>query len=62
MSLRVAVTRRYYVFDGAESSRTESPLLVMLHGCQQNAQEFSASTRMNRLAAQEGFRVLYPEQ
>ena len=62
MALHVAGARRYYVFAAAKSSRTESPLLVMLHGCQQNVQEFSASTRMNRLAAQDGFRVLYPEQ
>ncbi|HET7795910.1 MAG TPA: PHB depolymerase family esterase [Rhizobacter sp.] len=38
------------------------PMMVMLHGCGQDAKSFALSTRMNRLAARERFLVLYPEQ
>jgi len=38
------------------------PLLVMLHGCGQDANAFATSTRMNRIAMRQRFLVLYPEQ
>ncbi|MDO9597968.1 MAG: PHB depolymerase family esterase [Azoarcus sp.] len=38
------------------------PLMVMLHGCGQDAKSFALSTRMNQVAARERFLVLYPEQ
>ncbi|RZL90076.1 MAG: PHB depolymerase family esterase [Variovorax sp.] len=38
------------------------PLMVMLHGCGQDAKTFATSTRMNSIAARERFMVLYPEQ
>ena len=63
MAIGASGARRYQLFKppGASLS-TPLPLLVMLHGCTQDAQAFARSTRMNRLAAREGFIVLWPEQ
>jgi len=38
------------------------PLLVMLHGCGQDAASFARTSRMNRIALRERCLVLYPEQ
>ena len=55
--------RRYLLFKPLGARKlVPLPLLVMLHGCAQDAAAFAASTRMNRLAATEGFLVLWPEQ
>ena len=43
-------------------SRGSLPLLVMLHGCDQDAAAFAAGTRMNAIADIYRFMVLYPEQ
>lgn len=59
----VAGAKRYRLFRPPGIQRGERlPLLVMLHGCLQDAQEFADASQMNRLAARERFFVLYPEQ
>lgn len=63
MAAGPAGPRRYRLFRPQGLRRGERvPLLVMLHGCGQDAEKFASSTRMNRIAGQEGFLVLYPEQ
>ena len=59
----IAGAQRYRLFVPPGVQQTvRLPLLVMLHGCSQTTEAFAASTRMNQLAATEGFTVLYPEQ
>jgi poly(hydroxyalkanoate) depolymerase family esterase len=38
------------------------PLVVMIHGCRQSSEEFEQGTRIDALADNEGFAVLYAEQ
>ena len=63
IALGAAGARRYRLYKPPGVHRTERlPLLVMLHGCGQDAEALAASSRMNRIAARERFLVLYPEQ
>ena len=63
MVVGTAGTRRYSLYRPAGLKPGERmPLLVMLHGCGQDAAAFASSTRMNAIAARERFIVLYPEQ
>lgn len=38
------------------------PLVIMLHGCDQTANEFAQGTRMNLVAEKQGYAVVYPQQ
>lgn len=63
MALGPGGARRYHLYRPPDLKGGERlPLLVMLHGCGQDAAGFAQSTRMNALARRERFMVLYPEQ
>ena len=52
----------YWLYLPSGAAQAPRPLVVMLHGCQQTAVDFAASTHMNQLAERKGFAVLYPQQ
>ncbi len=56
------VAARYKVFVPQRAEGEALPLVVMLHGCTQDPDDFAAGTRMNARADELGFAVLYPEQ
>ena len=57
-----ALTRRYKLYVSTQSTGQPRPLVVMLHGCTQNPDDFAVGTGMNERAREQGFCVLYPEQ
>ena len=55
--------RDYFLYIPVTVGRCDRvPLLVMLHGCSQDAQTFAQGSRMNELADEHRFLVLYPQQ
>lgn len=54
--------RDYKVYVPGQYRSAPLPLIVMLHGCTQDADDFAAGTRMNALAETHGFIVVYPIQ
>jgi poly(hydroxyalkanoate) depolymerase family esterase len=54
--------REYRLYVPASYAKRPAALVVMLHGCTQSAETFAESTRMNALAEEGRFLVLYPIQ
>jgi poly(hydroxyalkanoate) depolymerase family esterase len=50
---------RFFIPD---SAKEHAPLVVMLHGCFQDSESLARLTRMDQLARERGFCVLYPQQ
>lgn len=57
-----AGSRRFKVYVPAPRDEPPCGLIVMLHGCQQNADDFAVGTGMNKLAENHNFIVAYPQQ
>ena len=57
-----AGTRSYKLYIPSSYHGQAMPLLVMLHGCTQNPDDFAAGTQMNAVAEEQQCFVVYPAQ
>jgi poly(hydroxyalkanoate) depolymerase family esterase len=53
---------KLYLPSCCKNNAQPAPLIVMLHGCSQDPDDFSLGTRMNAIAEKEGVIVAYPQQ
>ena len=58
----VAGTRAYKLYIPASAPDRPRGLIVMLHGCKQNPDDFAIGTNMNAVAEAHGLLVAYPAQ
>ncbi len=57
-----AGTRNYKLYIPSSYHGQAMPLVLMLHGCTQNPDDFAAGTQMNQVAEERECFVVYPEQ
>ena len=57
-----AGSRTYKVYVPSGYSGQSLPVVIMLHGCTQNPDDFAAGTRMNEVGEEQTFLVAYPRQ
>jgi poly(hydroxyalkanoate) depolymerase family esterase len=57
-----AGARDYKLYVPPQAGKRRLPLVVMLHGCTQDPEDFAAGTRMNETAGAQDCYVLYPAQ
>lgn len=57
-----AGTRNYKLYIPSSYHGQAMPLMVMLHGCTQDPDDFAAGTQMNAVAEEQQCFVVYPEQ
>lgn len=54
--------RAFRLYVPPQAGREPLPMVVMLHGCTQDAEDFATGTAMDAAARERGCYVLYPEQ